>query len=93
MGRTESGNSMDLWDATKRIRKEDLRPGDLVFLTGTIPGRPRGKASHVAIVTDTSKLAEGKIGIAHSSGKGKNSSMQTWNINNMSNFLGAGRLS
>lgn len=94
MGYKQSGNSRDLWNATQRVNKEDLRPGDLVFLQNTQlnKGIRSGLASHVAIVTDTSRLADGIIGIAHSSGRGKKSNMTTWNLNTMKNYLGAGRL-
>ena len=94
MGYKQSGNSRDLWKATERVDKKDLRPGDLVFLQNTQldKGIGPGKASHVAIVTDTSRLADGIIGIAHSSGRGKKSNITTWNLNTMKNYLGAGRL-
>lgn len=96
MGRKESGNSMALRAATQKINTQDLQPGDLVFLKGTLSDRGKNDASHVAIVTDTSKLDKGIIGVAHSSGHGKKSSYSTWNLNDnyfIKHYLGAGRLS
>lgn len=96
MGSNLHGNCRTLWNGTSRINQQDLKPGDLVFLQDTQPGKvAHGKASHVAIVTDTSKLGEGIIGVAHSGGTGKKSTMVEWNLNNGyygKHFLGAGRV-
>ena len=96
MGSSLHGNCRDLWAGTSRLNTQDLKPGDLVFLQGTQPGKvAQGKASHVAIVTDVSKLGEGKIGVAHSGGTGKKSSIVEWDLNKgyySKHFLGAGRV-
>ena len=96
MGYSLHGDCRDLWSGTSRLDKQDLKPGDLVFLQGTQPGRiAQGKASHVAIVTDVSKLGDGKISVAHSGGTGKKSSVVEWDLNKgyySKHFLGAGRV-
>ena len=96
MGYSLHGDCRDLWSGTSRLDKQDLKPGDLVFLQGTQPGRiAQGKASHVAIVTDVSKLGDGKISVAHSGGTGKKSSIVEWDLNKgyySKHFLGAGRV-
>lgn len=96
MGSSLHGNCRTLWSGTSRLNTQDLKPGDLVFLQDTQPGKvAHGKASHVAIVTDTSKLGEGKIGVAHSGGTGKKSNMVEWDLNKgyySKHFLGAGRV-
>lgn len=96
MGSNLHGNCRTLWDGTSRINTSDLKPGDLIFLQDTQPGKvAHGKASHVAIVTDTSKLAEGKVGVAHSGRTGTKSNMTEWDLNNgyyAKHLLGAGRL-
>lgn len=97
MGYKLKGNCRALWAGTAKINLNDLKPGDLIFLKGTQPKSGLGpdEASHVAIVTDTSKLSEGKIGVAHSGRTGTNSNMTEWNLNNgyySKHLLGAGRL-
>ena len=96
MGYSLHGDCRDLWSGTSRLDKQDLKPGDLVFLQGTQPGRiAQGKASHVAIVTDVSKLGDGKISVANSGGTGKKSSIVEWDLNKgyySKHFLGAGRV-
>lgn len=96
MGYSLHGDCRDLWSGTSRLDKQDLKPGDLVFLQGTQPGRiAQGKASHVAIVTDVSKLGDGKISVAHSGGTGKKSNIVEWDLNKgyySKHFLGAGRV-
>lgn len=96
MGSSLHGNCRALWSGTSRLNTQDLKPGDLVFLQDTQPGKvAHGKASHVAIVTDTSKLGEGKIGVAHSGGTGKKSNMVEWDLSKgyySKHFLGAGRV-
>ena len=96
MGYSLHGDCRDLWSGTSRLDKQNLKPGDLVFLQGTQPGRiAQGKASHVAIVTDVSKLGDGKISVAHSGGTGKKSSIVEWDLNKgyySKHFLGAGRV-
>ena len=90
------GNCRTLWNGTTRVDTQNLQPGDLVFLQDTQPGKvAHGKASHVGIVTDTSRLSEGIIGVAHSGGSGKKSNMVEWNLNKgyySKHFLGAGRV-
>lgn len=96
MGYSLHGDCRDLWSGTSRLDKQDLKPGDLVFLQGTQPGRiAQGKASHVAIVTDVSKLGDGKISVAQSGGTGKKSNVVEWDLNKgyySKHFLGAGRV-
>lgn len=96
MGSSLHGNCRTLWNGTTRVDTQNLQPGDLVFLQDTQPGKvAHGKASHVGIVTDTSRLSEGIIGVAHSGGSGKKSNMVEWNLNNGyygKHFLGAGRV-
>lgn len=97
MGYNLKGNCRTLWSGTAKINLNDVKPGDLIFLKGTQPksGLKPEEASHVAIVTDTSKLSEGKIGVAHSGRTGTNSNMTEWNLNNgyySKHLLGAGRL-
>jgi cell wall-associated NlpC family hydrolase len=96
MGSNLHGNCRTLWDGTTRITQQDLKPGDLVFLQDTQPGKvAHGKASHVAIVTDVSKLGEGKISVAHNGSTGSSSKIVEWNLNGGyygKHFLGAGRL-
>lgn len=55
----------DQFNKTQRIEREDLQPGDAVFLTGTDRNIPRGQASHVGLY-----VGNGNI-IAASSAKGK----------------------
>lgn len=97
MGYNLHGNCRALQAGTTPItNREDLRPGDLVFLQDTQPGKvAHGKASHVAIVTDVSKLGEGKISVAHNGSTGSSSKIVEWNLNGGyygKHFLGAGRL-
>lgn len=91
LGKSAYGNCRDLWKQTQRIEKKDIQPGDLVFLQNTQPGRfGSGVASHVAVVTDISDLANGKIGVAQANRTGTKSDYGVWDINK-SNYLGAGR--
>lgn len=90
------GNCRTLYNGTSRISMQDLKPGDLIFLKNTQKGKVKeGLASHVAIVTDTSRLNEGIVQIAHNGHMGGVSNITEWDLNNdfyKQHLLGAGRL-
>lgn len=84
-------NCRDLYKNTERISKTDIKPGDLVFLQNTQPDRFRpGIASHVAIVTDTSRIAEGRVKVASGS-PGRLTKEHDMNLSS-AKYLGAGRV-
>lgn len=91
------GTSRNLYAQTDRINMSDLKEGDLIFLQGTqnaSRGLKAGQASHVAIVTDVSRLGEGYVQVAQGS-PGKKTSIKEWNLNKgyyKDHYLGAGRV-
>lgn len=89
------GTSRDLYNQTDRIDLQNIKEGDLIFLQGTQGSRVgTGKASHVAIVTDTSRLKDGFIQVAQGS-PNKKTSIKEWNLNKgyyKDHYLGAGRV-
>lgn len=93
LGYNLSGNCRTLYANTDRVDLSDLRVGDLVFKQDTQGDKvPHGQASHVAIVTDVSRLGEGIIQVAQGSASGSKTQIMDWNLNNMSNYFGAGRI-
>ncbi len=96
MGYKLYGNCRTLYNGTSRIDISDIKPGDLIFLQNTQPGKVgKGLASHVAMVTNTDKLKDGIIEVAHNGRTGGVSNITEWNLNNgfyHDHLLGAGRL-
>lgn len=96
MGYKLYGNCRTLYNGTSRIDMSDIKPGDLIFLQNTQPGKVgKGLASHVAMVTNTDKLKDGIIEVAHNGRTGGVSNITEWNLNNgfyHDHLLGAGRL-
>ena len=96
MGYKLYGNCRTLYNGTSRIDISSIKPGDLIFLQNTQPGKVRkGLASHVAMVTNTDKLKDGIIEVAHNGRTGGVSNITEWNLNDgfyHDHLLGAGRL-
>lgn len=96
MGYKLYGNCRTLYNGTSRIDMSNIKPGDLIFLQNTQPGKVgKGLASHVAMVTNTDKLKDGIIEVAHNGRTGGVSNITEWNLNNgfyHDHLLGAGRL-
>lgn len=87
-----TGNAVTQWKQTRHISKEEIRPGDLVFLQGTHRKGP----SHVGIaLTPVDEM--GNIKVAETYGKGhKSETNRTWNLKHgyyAQHWLGAGRVS
>lgn len=95
MGYGVFGNCRTLYNRTSRIDMSQVKPGDLIFLQNTQPGKVgKGLASHVAMVTNTDRLGEGIIEVAHNGRTGGVSNITEWNLNNgfyHDHLLGAGR--
>lgn len=96
MGYKLFGNCRTLYNGTSRIDMKDIKPGDLIFLQNTQLGKVgKGLASHVAIVTNTDRLKDGFIEVAHNGRTGGVSNITEWNLNSgfyHDHLLGAGRL-
>lgn len=96
MGYKLYGNCRTLYNGTSRIDMSNIKPGDLIFLQNTQPGKVgKGLASHVAMVTNTDKLKDGIVEVAHNGRTGGVSNITEWNLNSgfyHDHLLGAGRL-
>ena len=92
MGRDDlSGTSRDFYSKTDRIDRNQIQPGDLIFLQDTQDSVPHGQASHVAIITNTDRLGQGIIQVASGSPR-TYTTYKDYNLNDMQNILGYGRI-
>lgn len=95
LGITIPRGSIEQYRQTDRVELDNLKVGDLVFLKGTQKGRASNLPSHVGLVTDVSRIADGIIGVAQAGSTGTKSKEMTWDLNKdfyRRHYLGAGRI-
>ena len=95
LGITIPRGSIEQYRQTDRVDLSDLKVGDLVFLKGTQKGRAENLPSHVGLVTDVSRVADGIIGVAQAGSTGTKSKEMVWDLNKdfyRRHYLGAGRI-
>lgn len=96
LGKQLRGNSIQQYADSRKINLQDARNGDLIFLKGTQKNRNPNQASHVAIITDTSQLADGIVKVAEAPQTGsRTQTNRTWNLNKgfyRDHLLGVGRV-
>lgn len=96
LGITIPRGSIGQYRSSREVRRDQVRPGDLIFLKGTQSDRASYLPSHVAIVTDVSDIDNGNITVAQAGRTGtKTQDGVKWNIDKgyyANHFLGFRRI-